>query len=211
MSIKTSPSKPFSNGMSYEFSPFVTYNSKVYNDAKFALSCNNNGLEFMTFIQSTECASHVLPTRAMLNYQAATSLAYGAKGLLYFTYAQVIHDQNNECFGPAVIDKDGNKTHVYNDITEINNKIHKNGKLFLELKHRGVVFFSKDFEKFSTIQPDFKIDTDEILVGVFDYDGKTYLYPVNLSLTKEKEFSLSRRGRTVRVKLGAGEGELIEI
>ena len=33
------------NGMRYEFSPFVTYNSKVYNDAKFTLSCNNNGLE----------------------------------------------------------------------------------------------------------------------------------------------------------------------
>ena len=199
--------------ISYDHYPF--YKDNVGSEKMFENlddirnCCNNNGLEFMTFIQSAEYFNHVLPTKAMLNYQVATSLAYGAKGILYFTYAQVIHDANNECFGPAVLDKQGNKTHVYYDIMSINRKIQEKGQLFMELKHKGVVFFSEKFFKYSTITPDFNVDCEEILVGVFEREDQRYLYVVNLNLEKTQTVTVKDSEKECVITLESGAGELI--
>lgn len=37
-----------------------------------------------------------------MNFQVHSNIAYGAKGLLYFTYSQVVHEQG---FGSALLDK----------------------------------------------------------------------------------------------------------
>ena len=201
--------------ISYDHYPF--YKDKIGHDKMFEnldeirKCCNNNGLEFMTFIQSAEYFNHVLPTEEMLRYQVATSLAYGAKGILYFTYAQVIHDTNSECFGPAVLDKSGKRTHVYESIKQINREIQENGNLFMQLKHKGVVFFSKRFEKFSTIRPDFEINSDEILVGIFEHGDKTYLYLVNLTFESRGEVVVIKENKKVVVDLSKGLGQLVEI
>ncbi|MFI0899262.1 hypothetical protein [Streptomyces sp. NPDC020983] len=44
------------------------------------------GIPTWTFIQSLQYAGHRLPTPAELAWQVNTSLAYGAKGIQYFTY-----------------------------------------------------------------------------------------------------------------------------
>jgi hypothetical protein len=147
----------------------------------------------------------------MLRYQVATALAYGAKGILYFTYAQVIHDANSENFGPAVLDKEGNKTHAYDAIKEINQEIQNNGTLFMELKHKGVVFFSDKYDKFTTAQPDFEIDSNEVLVGIFELEGKNYYYLVNLDLENEKTITLTKGDKSVAITLKAGGGELTSL
>jgi hypothetical protein len=200
--------------ISYDHYPF--YKDKIGHDKMFEnldeirKCCNNNGLEFMTFIQSAEYFNHVLPTEEMLRYQVATSLAYGAKGILYFTYAQVIHDTNSECFGPAVLDKSGKRTHVYESIKQINREIQENGNLFMQLQHDGVVFISEDYKKLSTTSIDFEVSCDQLLIGKFNLNGKSYIYPVNLNLQEEKTVTFTKGSKTVNVILKAGGGQLIE-
>ena len=201
--------------ISYDHYPF--YEDKIGHKCMFEnldeirKCCNNNGLEFMTFIQSAEYFKHVLPTEEMLRYQVATSIAYGAKGILYFTYAQVIHDKNSENFGVAVLDKDGNKTRVYESIKQINREVQENGNLLMQLKHEGVVFIGSEFNMYSTANADFEVDCDGLLVGKFTFDEKNYIYPVNLSLEEEKTVTFKKDGKSVTVNLKAGGGQLIEL
>ena len=201
--------------ISYDHYPFflnkIGHEEMFDNLNEVRKCCDNNNLEFMTFVQSAEYYNHILPSTEMLRYQVATALAYGAKGILYFTYAQVIHDANSENFGPAVLDKEGNKTHAYDAIKEINQEIQNNGMLFMDLNHKGVVFFSDKYDKFTTAKPDFEIDSNEVLVGIFELDGKNYYYLVNLDLENEKTITLTKGDKSVAVTLKAGGGELTSL
>ena len=44
------------------------------------------GINFWNFFNAMPFNSHLAPTEGQIAWQAFTSLAYGAKGVLYFTY-----------------------------------------------------------------------------------------------------------------------------
>ncbi|HEY3558119.1 MAG TPA: hypothetical protein VGL05_11680 [Kribbella sp.] len=71
------------------------------------------------FIQTLAYNGHREPTAAELLWQVNISLAYGAKGIQYFTY-WTPEAARGEGFGPALITVDGERTSRYDAAKEIN-------------------------------------------------------------------------------------------
>ncbi|GAA1570909.1 MULTISPECIES: hypothetical protein [Kribbella] len=71
------------------------------------------------FIQTLAYNNHREPTAAELLWQVNISLAYGAKGIQYFTY-WTPEAARGEGFGPALITVDGERTSRYYAAQEIN-------------------------------------------------------------------------------------------
>ncbi len=177
--------------------------------------CNTHGLDFWTFIQTCSFGNNITPTDAQIKWHAYTNLAYGAKGLIYFTYATVTHDPDPN-FGPALVDLKGDPTSRYYAAADINVYVRSIGKKLLSLSHRGVLFFnypqeSTAEEGFASIE---KIEGGPVLAGCFEDENKDkYLFLVNLNQNAEEEFTLVFKGKNgkpqQKICLGAGEGRLI--
>ncbi|WP_298321629.1 hypothetical protein [Haloactinopolyspora sp.] len=71
------------------------------------------------FIQTLAYSGHREPTAAELLWQVNMSLAYGAKGIQYFTY-WTPDPARGEGFGPALITTDGQRTERYDASKNIN-------------------------------------------------------------------------------------------
>lgn len=73
-----------------------------------------------TFIQSVGYNGHAVPTKAGLLWQINVSLAYGCKGIQYFTY-WTPDPARGEGFHDGIVDADGHKTHLYSAALQVNN------------------------------------------------------------------------------------------
>lgn len=77
------------------------------------------GIPTWVYIQSVKFNRRELPTEAQLRWQANISLAYGAKGILYFTY-WTPDPARGEAFESAILLRDGQRTHLYDAATTLN-------------------------------------------------------------------------------------------
>jgi hypothetical protein len=77
------------------------------------------GVPTWTFIQSVSSGLYRQPTSAEMMWQINVSLAYGAKGIQYFTY-WTPDPARGEGFGPALVTLDGRLTTRYHVAKEIN-------------------------------------------------------------------------------------------
>jgi hypothetical protein len=77
------------------------------------------GIPAWTYIQSTGFNDHPIPTAGELAWQINTSLAYGCKGIQYFTY-WTPDPARGEGYTQALITTDGNKTPLYTTATTLN-------------------------------------------------------------------------------------------
>ncbi len=62
------------------------------------------------------------PKEPWIRLQVFTDLAYGAKGIQYFTYG--LPHSSREKFTIAIVDDDGNKTYIYDIAKRVNAEIH---------------------------------------------------------------------------------------
>lgn len=91
------------------------------------------------FIQTLSYNGHREPTAAELLWQVNISLAYGAKGIQYFTY-WTPEAARGEGFGPALITVDGQRTSRYNAAKKINTTwLHQVGRELKPLVSESVV------------------------------------------------------------------------
>lgn len=72
-----------------------------------------------TFIQSVGYNGHAVPTKAGLLWQINVSLAYGCKGIQYFTY-WTPDPARGEGFHDGIIEVDGHKTRLYSAAMQVN-------------------------------------------------------------------------------------------
>jgi len=92
-----------------------------------------------TFIQTLAYNNHREPTAAELLWQVNISLAYGAKGIQYFTY-WTPEAARGEGFGPALITVDGKRTPRYDAAKTINTTwLHQVGRELKPLVSESVV------------------------------------------------------------------------
>ncbi len=89
------------------------------NWARFRLAGLAHNLPTWTYIQTLAYNGHRSPTAADLLWQVNVSLAYGAKGIQYFTY-WTPDPARGEGFGPALITLDGHRTERYTAAKKIN-------------------------------------------------------------------------------------------
>jgi hypothetical protein len=77
------------------------------------------GIPSWVYIQSVQYAGHRFPNQAELFWQSNISLAYGCKGIQYFTYWQP-DPARGEAFGPALMTADGERTALYDAAKVVN-------------------------------------------------------------------------------------------
>ncbi len=88
------------------------------------------------------------PTESRMRFEAFSSLAYGAQGLLYFTFRKNgLNDDKTESFSHAPIDANGNKTATYYAVKKVNEEIARYNNIFygaqmLEVRHAGTTVWT---------------------------------------------------------------------
>ena len=94
----------------------------VNNWADMRAAANQVGLPAWGFIQTCGFDGHRSPSYDDIAWQVNTSLAYGAKGVQYFTYWQPGPDRGYN-FQPGMIDLLGRRTQHWYDVQDINTSV----------------------------------------------------------------------------------------
>ncbi len=95
------------------------------------------GIPFWNFFNAMPYGPHTDPTEAQLRWQIFTSLAYGAKGVMYFCYWTPRGEEFPK--GGAILTADGRRTRHYDEATRINAKLKNLGPTLMKLANAGVV------------------------------------------------------------------------
>jgi hypothetical protein len=95
------------------------------------------GIPYWVFIQSIKYANHRMPTAAELSWQIGIALAYGYKGIQYFTY-WTPDPARGEAFEPALITVDGTRTDLWHAAKKINPMLQAAGSRILPLTSEAV-------------------------------------------------------------------------
>jgi hypothetical protein len=95
------------------------------------------GIPFWNFFNSMPFGPHFDPTEHSLRWQILTSLAYGAKGVLYFCYWTPRGDEFPK--GGAIITAEGRKTRHYDQARRLNAAVKAMGPTLMRLTSTGVV------------------------------------------------------------------------
>lgn len=97
------------------------------------------GIPFWNFFNVMPFGRHSDPTEAQLRWQVYTSIAYGAKGILYFCY-QSPSGSHGGIFekGGAILTVDGRQTRHYEEAKRINFAIENLGNTLMNLESTGV-------------------------------------------------------------------------
>lgn len=92
---------------------------------------------FWNFFHTMPFGNHTDPTEAQIRWQIYTSLAYGAKGVLYFCYWTPAGAEFPR--GSAIIRRDGRPTRHYDQATRINADLRALGRTLMRLTSTRVV------------------------------------------------------------------------
>lgn len=165
-----------------------------------------HNLPFWNIVLSNAHFSYAEPTPAGLRFEAYTTLAYGARGISYFTY-----------FAPKVgnyrlapIDQFGNKTATWDALRNVNLQIHALGPVYLTLKSVNV-FHHPDVPEGCKGMASSKllksVEGGNLLVGEFEGPkGEPYVMIVNKDLHKSTAFGVQfkQEGQVCRVSAYTG-------
>ena len=103
------------------------------NWAQVRAAALKHGRDPWIYIQSVGYANHAIPTKADLLWQISISLAYGCKGIQYFTY-WTPDPARGEAFTNGLITVEGKRTGLYRDTKQVNaDYLAPLGKQMLEL------------------------------------------------------------------------------
>lgn len=94
------------------------------------------GIPFWNFFNTMPFGAHSDPTEAQLRWQVYASLAYGAKGVMYFCYWTPAGDEFPK--GGAIIRRDGTRTRHYDEARRINAALKNLGPTLMKLTSTGV-------------------------------------------------------------------------
>jgi len=128
---------------------------------------------FWNFFNTMPFGPHSDPTEAQLRWQIWTSLAYGAKGVLYFCY----YTPSGGTFpkGGAIIARDNRRTRHYDQAKRINAQVRNLGPTLMKLTSRTVhrVKPEDDPAKILAGSPIKALSKGDYLVGTFGHaDGR---------------------------------------
>lgn len=100
---------------------------------KYALQ---KGIPFWNFFNTMPYGPHTDPTEAQLRWQVFTSIAYGAKGVLYFCYYTPAGGEFPK--GGAIIARDGRRTRHWYEAQRINQQLRNLGPTLMNLTSTAV-------------------------------------------------------------------------
>jgi hypothetical protein len=149
-----------------------------------------SGIPFWNVILANAHFNYAEPSDATLAIQVYSTLAYGGKGIGYFTY----YTPQVGNYRLAPIDRFGYRTPTWTMMRNINLQIHSLVPVYGKLKsvnvfHTGTVpREGKGIESAQLIE---SVNTDSLLVGEFvDPDGKPYALVVNKRMQSSVAFQI---------------------
>lgn len=143
------------------------------------------GRPFWGFILSVPHSVYKHVDASTMRLQAYVNLAYGAQGLVYFTYMTPKPEGVND-YHDAPIGMNGKKTHNYGLVQAMNRELNQVTSLFAGATVNRINHISPSFLFAETLKPELtnikavKADSDEgILVSEFTKNGHKYAAFVN--------------------------------
>jgi hypothetical protein len=94
------------------------------------------GVPFWNFFNAMPFGPHTDPTEAQLRWQINASLAYGAKGVMYFCYWTPAGAEFPK--GGAILRRDGTRTRHYDEARRLNARLKQLGPTLMQLTSTGV-------------------------------------------------------------------------
>jgi len=131
-------------------------------------------IPFWNFFNVMPFGSHFDPTEAQIRWQIFTSVAYGAKGVLYFCYYTPYSHEFLK--GGAIITRDDRRTRHYYEAQRINRTINNLGPTLMKLTSTAVYRINPDDDPAVVLKgtPISQLTSGDYLVGVFEHDdGRT--------------------------------------
>lgn len=145
-------------------------------------------LPFWNIVLSNAHFTYAEPSPAGFRFQLYTTLAYGAKGICYFTY--FTPEVGNYRLGP--IDRYGKKTPTWEMLRDVNFQLHKIGPVYITLKNKNVFHYPNVPEGCKSMDSSLYLSTlagGDFLVGEFeDPEGRPFALVVNKSLHQSCAF-----------------------
>jgi hypothetical protein len=128
-------------------------------------------IPFWNFFNAMPFGPHFDPTEAQLRWQIYTSMAYGAKGVLYFCYYTPEGDEFPK--GGAIIARDGRKTRHYYEAQRINRAIKNLGSTLMKLTSTAVYRIKPGDDPNVVLKgsPIRQLTPGDYLVGVFQHEN----------------------------------------
>jgi hypothetical protein len=143
-------------------------------------------IPFWNCVLATALFRYMEPSDATFNLQAYATLAYGGRGIQYFTY----FTPDNGNYRLAAVDLYGNRTATWDAMRRINNQIHALATTMLKLHSTGVYHWPVSTAAGTPLLKDIKTGA-KLLVGEFaDSNGRPYVMLVNKSLKESVNFRL---------------------
>ena len=177
---------------------------------KFALRYQN--FVVLLFVLANAHFNYMEPSDATFNLQVYATLAYGGRGIQYFTYfAPEIGN-----YRLAAVDQFGNRTVTWEMLRRINNQIHALAPTIIRLHSTGVYHYPDAPEQGAGLGQSKLIETVEMtqryvrppvagrfLIGEFeDSDRRPYFLIVNKDLRNSFQF---------RIRLKQTDGKLMRV
>ena len=100
---------------------------------KFSLQ---KGIPFWNYFNTMPFGPHTDPTEAQIRWQVYTSIAYGAKGVIYFNYGTPLTDEFPK--GGGILRRDGTRTRHWHQARRINGAIKNLGPTLMRLTSTGM-------------------------------------------------------------------------
>ena len=188
-------------------------------------------IPFWVYVQSASWNTGV-PTEADLHWLVNTSLAYGCKGIQYFTYVVPVSNAV-EKFHTALIDHNGEPTEVYYYAQTINKFITEVDEVLMCSLNKGIMIAGSTpcdipeedvIASYGALEG---VDGECVIVGCFDHNGKDAYYVINNSVdqncTATLTFNKTSKGYVhtytektdftdkdeLEISLGAGKAALV--
>ena len=149
-----------------------------------------HNLPFWNTVLSCAHFHYAEPTPAGFRFQAYTTMAYGGRGISYFTYFG--RHRGNYRLSP--IDQFGHKTPTWDMLRNVNLQIHRLGPVYITLKSINVFHDPEVPSGCSGIATSKLLksaDGDNLLIGEFEGPGgQPFVMVVNKDLHKSTSFGL---------------------
>ena len=194
----------------YDFYPLIddgTVRDGYYRNLESMRKASlKHNLPFWNTVLSCAHFNYAEPTPAGFRFQAYTTMAYGGRGLGYFTYFG--RTRGNYRLSP--IDPFGHKTPTWDMLRNVNLQIHKLGPVYITLKSINVFHHPEvptGCSGIATSKLLSSVTGDNLLIGEFEGPkGQPFVMIVNKDLHKSTAFGLKFKeaGQMQRVSAYTG-------
>ena len=193
---------------SFDFYPILKRNGKIlaeYEQFYTALEAfrkisKKTNRPFWAFCESmaytTDSYSRPAATEAYLRFEAFSALAYGAQGIVYWTYG-MRESNDSEKYISALVNLNGKKTEAWNAAKKVNKEIKKYNDVFYgcnvtDLRHTGDKLYSGT-RKLSGEIGAFKMVNSEkagVVVSCIENNGSKFIVIVSRDVFNKQKIRL---------------------